>query len=388
MRKLITIFIGFLIITGCLKEKTNMQNNEQVKPLAFLPIGNNDSVKGISAPFAGYMDNHIFVAGGCNFPAAPASKGGVKEYYKSVYRYDAGKNAWTHVGELPAGLAYGASVVYGSEWICLGGNNNESSSSSVWAVRYNGQLMVDTLPSLPASMDNFAATLSGHKIYVAGGNVDGRVQNKMYMLDLKERKQWEELTSFPGAGRVQPVLLSGIGGSVILLGGFQAGNMEEAPVLSPDVYAYNPESGVWTIETQLPLSTADSAPLAMVGGFGVNISDSLFVIGGGVNRTRFIHALDAGRRIDQAIKNKNQSLADSLSAEKAAYMTHPVEWYQFNSDLYIYNMITKQWSLSGSYPAVARAGAGAVTDGHALYVIDGELKPGVRTDEVNRISLD
>lgn len=388
MRQLIIISVVLFAMTGCLKKNTKMQNKEHVKALASLPIGNNDSVKGISAPFAAYMNNQVFVAGGCNFPAAPASKGGVKEYYKAVYRYDADQNTWLHVGELPAGLAYGASVVYGSEWICLGGNNNEGSSSLVWSVSYNGQLKVDSLPALPATMDNFAATLNGHKIYVAGGNIDGHVQNKIYMLDLNERKEWQELTPFPGAGRVQPVLLNGKNETVILLGGFQAGNMEDAPVLSPDVYAFDPESGTWAIETQLPLSSAGNTPLAMVGGFGVNLSDSLLVIGGGVNRNRFIHALDAARQIDLALKNQNQALADSLSAEKGAYMTHPVEWYQFNSDLYAYNFNTREWTLYGSYPAVARAGAAAVTDGHVLYVIDGELKPGVRTDEVNRISLD
>jgi len=387
MNKQFAICILALSMMSCLSKNHNMREIEQVKQIAHLPIGNNDSVKGVSAPYTAYVNGSLLVAGGCNFPTAPASKGGIKEYYKSIYRYNQDLNSWTHIGDMPMGLAYGASVVYGSEWICIGGNNNEGATASVYSFEYNGTLVTNSLPDLPVTMDNFAATINDKKIYVAGGNINSVSGNKMYMLDLSERKQWVELTDFPGAGRIQPILLNGKDGAVILMGGFQLGTMESKPILPEDVYAYHPSLGEWAVETQLPLSTMDNEPIAMVGGFGVNISDSHIIIGGGVNRNRFINALDASRLIEQAISNENIALADSLRGEKASYMTHPVEWYRFNSDLYAYNLSTKEWVLLGSDAAIARAGAGAVTDGKVLFVVDGELKPGVRTDEVNQICL-
>ncbi|MGL4993792.1 MAG: cyclically-permuted mutarotase family protein [Bacteroidales bacterium] len=360
---------------------------KQVKRLSDLPIGNNDSVKGVSAPFAGYINNTIFVAGGCNFPTAPASKGGVKEYYKAIYRYDINNDVWKIIGELPVGLAYGASIVYENEWICIGGNNNEGSSSSVLSITYNDQINVDTLPSLPENMDNFAATLNGQYIYVAGGNINAKPQNKLFVLDLKERKEWVELAQFPGANRVQPTLLNGDKSTILLLGGFQIGDMHNAPVLSHEVLAYDTKSNSWSLETQLPYSIHDDKPVALVGGFGVNITDSLIVIGGGVNRMRFINALDAPRLVELATKNNELEKADSISNERKLYMTHPIDWYRFNKDLYQYNVVTKQWKHIGSDSSLARAGAAALTDGKELYILDGELKPGVRTDEVNKITL-
>ncbi|MGL5317173.1 MAG: cyclically-permuted mutarotase family protein [Bacteroidales bacterium] len=388
MRKQLFLYALALATLGCVQEKKAVRITGKVTPLAALPIGNNDSVQGVSAPFAGLLNGELFVAGGCNFPGEPASRGGVKEYYSDIYRYDSLQHQWQAIGQLPRALAYGASVVSGDEWICLGGNNKEGAYTSVYTIRYNGQLHVDTLPSLPATMDNFAATLQNGKIYAGGGNVNGKVQNKCYMLDLSTRKAWVELPDFPGAGRVQPQLLQGRAGGIVLLGGFQAGSLTELPVLSSEVYAWEPQSNTWSLESELPLSAHDQTPPAMVGGFGVSLNDSVLLIGGGVNRARFIEALDAGRQIEEAIKAGQLFRADSLSAAKSNYLTHPVEWYQFNTELYTYHIQTRQWQQIGTYSPTARAGAGVVYRDGVLFIVGGELKPGIRTDEVNSICID
>ncbi|MGL5790039.1 MAG: cyclically-permuted mutarotase family protein, partial [Bacteroidales bacterium] len=324
---------------------------------------------------------------GCNFPATPAAEGGKKEYYNAIYAYDPDMEDWSLIGQLPVALGYGASVVSGDEWICIGGNNNDGAVNTVYSLTFGDSLEIDTLISLPVTMDNFAATISGNKVYVAGGNSNGKVQNKLYALDLNNRNGWMELSDFPGAGRVQPQLLPAEGGKVIILGGFQAGNESIAPVLSDTVYQYDPAMNSWSALTTLPNSTTEDKPLAMVGGFSVAMNDSILLIGGGVNRSKFMDALDVNRQISFAKAKKEISLADSLINDKANYLLHPVEWYQFNPDVYVYNLKDNQWYLLGTFPQAARAGAGAVTDGSALYIIGGELKPGIRTDEVNQITL-
>lgn len=388
MRKILSLAIAACTIacTSTTKNK-DIEQVDQVAQLSALPIGNNDSVKGVSAPFAGFVNGTLFVAGGCNFPGTPASQGGKKEYYQSIYAYDSEREDWDLIGQLPKGLGYGASVVSGDEWICLGGNNNEGAFNSVYSLTFTDSLQIDTLMSLPVTMDNFAATISGNQIYVAGGNCNGKVQNKLYSFDLNKRNEWQELADFPGAGRVQPQLLPAEGGKVIILGGFQAGSETVAPVLSDTVYQYDPGMNSWSVLTTLPNSTTEDKPLAMVGGFSVAMNDSILLIGGGVNRTKFIDALDVNRQIVLAKNAKNENLVDSLINNKTNYLLHPVEWYQFNPDVYVYNLKDNQWYLLGTFPQAARAGAGAVTDGSSLFVIGGELKPGIRTDEVNQITL-
>lgn len=369
--------------------KKNEIRESQVLPLAALPIGNNDSVKGVSAPFTAYMNDQLLVAGGCNFPGLPPSQGGKKQYYKEIYAYTPKENVWRQIGSLPNELAYGASVVYGDEWICLGGNNNEGSYGSVYVIRmHNGECNISSLPDLPAAMDNFAAVESGKKLYVAGGNTDGMARNSVYVLDLEKQDGWERIADFPGATRIQPQLLRGMNGTVLLLGGFQGGSVTEAPVLPTTVYCYDPVSVSWTEKNSLPLSSVNGEPLAMVGGFGVNINDSTLLIGGGVDRVIFTEALDAERQISLAREKGETIRVDSLIAAKKSYLTHPVEWYAFNSDIYILHLKSNEWEYAGTFPQSARAGAGAAMQGQTLYVVDGELKPGVRTDEVNAIRFD
>lgn len=48
---------------------------------------------------------------------------------------------------------------------------------------------------------------------------------------------------------------------------------------------------------------------------------------------------------------------------------------------------TKAWSDLGEYEQLARAGAGAVIQDGRLTIINGELKPGIRTPQVNQAKL-
>lgn len=388
MKKYISGGMIALTAVACGGVKENSAVDIAPAKRAVLPIGSNDSVKGVSAPFTGFLDGKMIVGGGCNFPAAPASQGGSKQYYKDIYAYSAIDDSWRRIGGFPQGLAYGASVVNGDEWICLGGNNNAGSSAAVYSVRMAGDVCtIDTLPSLPTSMDNFAAVKSGHYIYVTGGNSNGKPGNGLFAFDLQHRDKWVRLADFPGPSRIQPLLLQGGNGEVLLMGGFQSGNQKEIPVLSEKVYAYSPRHDMWREATTLPLSQTDNRYPGAAGAFGINIDDSTLLIGGGVNQSVFMQALDADRQIAEAMQLGEVEVAKMLIDAKKKYLNHPAEWYRFNSELYLYNVYTDQWSGVGCFPETARAGAGAVSDGEFLYVVGGELKPGVRTDGVYAIPL-
>lgn len=67
------------------------------------------------------------------------------------------------------------------------------------------------------------------------------------------------------------------------------------------------------------------------------------------------------------------------------YLSHPVEWYRFNRNLLLYHPQTDKWTTLGEYEQGARAGAVIVSQDGFHYIINGELKPGIRTNEINRI---
>ena len=64
-----------------------------------------------------------------------------------------------------------------------------------------------------------------------------------------------------------------------------------------------------------------------------------------------------------------------------------MEWYRFNTDGLVYDTETKQWNQLGHHEPFARAGAGAVITDQQVTVICGELKPGIRTPQVNQLDM-
>ena len=95
--------------------------------------------------------------------------------------------------------------------------------------------------------------------------------------------------------------------------------------------------------------------------------DAVFCTGG-VNKDIFLQAL-------QGIHKGKE------------YLSRPVEWYQFNRKLLKYDTKEDKWTVLGDYEQGARAGAAMVSDGSSYYIINGELKPGIRTKDINRINL-
>lgn len=353
---------------------------------------------GVSAPFAGLHKGKLWVAGGCNFPDKPVTEGGSKRYYDDIFYLDLAKPAaWQRAGKLPYPAAYGACVSTPKGVICIGGGNSDSSLVRVARLSWDetaGALQTPLLPSLPAPMDNLAATADGHTIYVAGGNENGQPSRTFLSLDLQNpQKGWEKLPDFPGPARVQPVLAaqqSPEGVRIYLAGGFQPIVNGEAPVVPTDLLAYHPLTRSWTKESDLPLIEnpgETASPRTLTGGCCVAQGDRYLLLAGGVNYTRFLDAIDRPRQIRQAEETGDRTRLDSLQAEAKAYMHHPVAWYRFNTSLLRYDTFTRTWENLGDYEPLARAGAGAVCEGDTLIIVNGELKPGIRTPAVNRVGL-
>lgn len=367
--------------------KTNdMKQTQPCNPLPDLP-----SI-GFSAPFAGLHDGSLLVAGGCNFPDKPAAEGGTKCYYDEIFRLDPARPThWEKVGCLPQPVAYGASASAPDGIYLIGGNNHDSSLASVVRIRWNKaaqKVETDHLPPLPAPMDNLSATYAEGRIYVAGGNENGKACHTFLSLDLSQpEKGWEQLPDFPGAARVQPVLAAqnapeGI--CIYLAGGFQPGTPDTAPQIPTSLLAYNPATRQWKTETTLP-AFDDGANRTLTGGCCVAWEGNRLLLMSGVNYDRFLAAIDRPRQTAQAHANGDTDLAERLEAERLAYMHHPVEWYRFNRTLLAYDTFDKKWDNLGDYEQLARAGAAAVPMDDSLIIINGELKPGIRTPIVNQL---
>lgn len=352
--------------------------------------------KGVSAPFAGLHENKLIVAGGCNFPDRPVTEGGVKKYYDTMYVLDTANgfsSGWEAAGTFPYPVAYGAAVSVPQGVVCIGGNNQSGAFSEAWLLRWNDsekKVTAERWPSLPVTADNTSTAAIRTKIYVAGGHINGKPGNALFCLDTDSLENgWKELPPMPGAARVQPVAIAQQtpeGMQLFVAGGFQPVQGDEPPVVSADVIAYNPATESWkTVAPLMPLP--GNEPRTVTGGCGVALGDSLLLFAGGVNYERFFTALNRDRLKRIAAEKGDTAGADSLAQAGKAYMLQPPEWYKFNTELITYHTFTGEWKSLGHGEQAARAGAGAVLHNRTLILINGELKPGIRTPQVNKTGL-
>ena len=359
--------------------------------LADLPGVDQREALGVSAPFAGAHNGSLIVSGGCNFPDKPVAEGGTKRYYDEIFQL--GAEGWKMIGHLPTPVAYGAAVSTPEGVICIGGNNADRSMKEVirLAVSTGGDaLVIDTLPALPVTMDNMAAAYADGQLYVAGGNADGAPCRSLYHLDLtQDSLGWEALPDFPGPCRVQPVLIAKgdrPAQQLYLAGGFQPIEGEQEALLPTELLTFDTATRTWRTECELP-PLADGAPRTLTGGNALLWNAHRILYFGGVNYQKFADAVNRPLRMKAAEAAADTVTLDSLRAEATQYLRHPVEWYRFNTDLLMYDTETKRWELLGSHEPLARAGAGAVLLNQQIIVICGELKPGIRTPQVNQLGL-
>jgi N-acetylneuraminate epimerase len=341
--------------------------------------------KGVSASYAAICHDKLLVAGGCNFPNKLGFEGGVKVYYDDIVMMDTTiLDKWTHVGKLPKPAAYGVSIRLSSnETLWIGGNTGNESLKNVYSVslQRSGEPKLDSLPFLPATMDNFAGCAIENSVFVGGGNVNDKPSNDFYSIDIKNDSIWKKLPPFPGIPRVQPVM-AGIKNAernyVYLLGGFFGGDEFHLPEMVKDVYRYCVEDSTWEkVGEQIDPDT--QKPFSLAGAVAMPLQNRYILCMGGVNYDIFLNAITTQYNI-----NFNRLLTDKEKKQKndtfsKTYMTQPIAYYKFNPECRIFDTKTNRWQTIDVTQNAARAGATLVFENDTFYLVQGELKPGVRT---------
>ena len=363
MRKTIftTILLTFTILFSMCSKTMNIQSVEG------FPSAESGYEKGVSAAFSGVIDGTIYLAGGCNFPEDPMAAGAQKKYYKAIYAAPIQDNkqlTWKKIGELPVEAAYGVSITYQNKLILIGGNNDDQSFANVICIQPSGDTVsIDTLPSLPGALDNMAGCLVSNHIYILGGNCNGVASNSVWALDMNAAdKGWQEMPAMPGTARVQPIAAAIDNEHLGVWGGFAPKSDNQPATLATEGLSYDINTKQWT---PLPAPTDNSGEIIFTGGSAaVNIPDTGIIVVGGVNKDIFLSALN--------------NLPEG-------YLTHEPEWYQFNSQVLLYQQ--GKWKSLVQDKEIARAGCNLAYWKDAVYVMGGEMKPRIRTPRIYRIDI-
>lgn len=238
-----------------------------------------------------------------------------------------------------------------------------ATSLSAMLFTASADVRANTYPDLPVAIKSGGGALIGDTVYVGLGATD---VNKFYALNLKTNDGWKETAVFPGGQRNQPVV-SAVNGKLYVFGGLQKNEKGELQLVN-DAWQYSPDSNSWT---KLPTRS----PLGLVGATGVTYGDKIYVVGGSnfsIFNGYFQDYTAAG-----ADKEKQTAVMN-------AYFDQRPQDYFFNTTLFSYQPSTNKWRNEGALPFSGRAGAAVVVKDGVVTVINGEIKPGLRTAKVHK----
>ncbi len=377
----------FVIVAGCVScnNETKKTNDMTIKWQELTTEGiSGDLEKGVSATYTASVNDKLIVAGGANFPGKLGFEGGKKAYYDVILALDTiENNTWQIVGKLPNPSAYGVSVQTDDAAYWIGGETYSGPTSNVYKVSLTNldSIQLDSIVSLPVTMDNFAGCAFNNLIFVGGGNINGKPGNQIYSLDTKKGKEWIELKPFPGLPRVQPVMVAIESDGkqfVYLFGGFFGGNESNKPEMATEVYRYSVAANSWEkVADQLDEKT--QKPFSLGGATAMPLNNQYILCLGGVNYNVFLDAITSQYNINfnKALSQDEKKLQNYNFSKD--YMTQPVEFYNFNKECRVFDTTNNTWKIIDNTSNAARAGATLVFNKNKFYAVQGELKPGVRT---------
>lgn len=223
------------------------------------------------------------------------------------------------------------------------------------------------LPDLPEAFADGGAALIGDTVYVGLGSL----KDKFYSLNLNDDKAlWEEIPAFVGKDRSQPVVAS-VGDKLYVFGGLQKNDKGELQIVN-DVHEYDPKAKTWQ---KLPTRS----PQAIAGTSSFTRGDKIYFVGG-VNLSIF-----NGYFQDYTAAGDDKAKQEAVMNP---YFEQRAEDYFFNPFVLSYKPSTNQWFNEGLTPFSGRAGAAVSLVDDKVYVGNGEIKPGLRTDSMELGSFD
>lgn len=227
-------------------------------------------------------------------------------------------------------------------------------------------------PDLPIGLKNGVAVKIDNQI-IAGLGTAG---SAMYALDLENLSDgWQAIAAFSGPAPGQPAFGTSNGKLYVFSGSGKQADTDVAPIIFEDVHAYDPSTDSWQ---KIDAKT----PVGFLGASGLSLSDGRIAIVGGYNKELFDKYLHEVLTTDNAAEPEkwDKIVADYMGMEPADYL--------WNKKLWAFDPATAGWTDIGKNPYDPNTGSGiAVLGDDAFMVINGEIKPGLRTDQVKSIAI-
>lgn len=227
-------------------------------------------------------------------------------------------------------------------------------------------------PDLPEGVKNGIGVRAGDTIYVGLGSAG----TTLYALDLNDvASGWQTRAAFDGPAPSQPAAAVSNGNIYVFSGSGNATEDATSPIIFESVTSYDPEADAWTaIDT--------TTPAGLLGAGAVALEDGRIAILGGYNKELFDTYL-----ADVTVIDKDTD-PEAWNEVVDSYMGMEPEDYRWNKSVLTYDPAANEWGDLGEDPSHPNTGSAIVETGpQSFTVINGEIKPGLRTDAVRTVSL-
>ncbi|MCF2132456.1 cyclically-permuted mutarotase family protein, partial [Strepomyces sp. STD 3.1] len=311
----------------------------------------------------GNIKNYMIVGGGANFPYETVLNGGTKKYYPDIYVLKKNKNKLTMVEHttLDYEIGYGSSISTDKGVYYIGGSPEEKYANDVTllTVDKNEKLKTEKLGDLPFTISDGIAVEKDGKLYIGLGKQNGQDSNKLYEYDLKTSKT-KELASIPGESvRNQSVAQILNGNLYVFSGG--------GSTAYTDGYKYDIEKNAWSKVSSVKVGDKE---ISLLGANSVKLNNDEMMVIGGFNKEIY----------DNAVKSLSTLKGEELLAFKTKYFNADPYEFNWNKNILIYNEKKDFWRSVGKVPFDAPCGEGLVLMEKSIFSINGEIKPGIRTN--------
>lgn len=376
LKSIVAIAATSLILVGCTTNGTKDQgetsnSKKEIKKILWEQGGELEAQKGYSenigtaGVLAGKSNGFIIVGGGANFPDEPAAKGGKKKLYPDIYvlKEEDGKLNQVNHTTLDYEIGYGSSITTDEGVYYVGGSPDEKEGDNVTLITADdkGNITTKHIGDLPFTLSDGIAVKKDKNIYVGLGKQNGKPSNKFYKFDT-ENGQTEELESIPGEATRNQAVAQILGNNIYV---FSGGDK----VAYTDGYKYDVKNNSWSKVSDVKIGDED---ISLLGANSVKLNEDEMLVIGGFNKKIYDNAVE-----------KLGSLKDKeLDDFKQSYFGADPQEFNWNKKMLIYNAATDKWTSIGEVPFNAPCGEGLVLDKDHIYSINGEIKPGTRTDKI------
>ncbi|EEP89668.1 N-acetylneuraminate epimerase [Yersinia kristensenii] len=219
-------------------------------------------------------------------------------------------------------------------------------------------------PDVPVPFKYGTGTRINNNLYIGLGSAG----QSWYRLDTdKVSDGWQKIADFPGQPREQAVTVA-LDGKLYVFGGVGKNAASDTQISAlNDVYRYDPQTNQWQ-----PLATR--APRGLVGTAATTLNGSQALLLGGVNKAIF-----DGYFTDLSSAGSDETQKNAVIN---AYFEQAPADYFYNRDVLMYDPVKNQWKSGGQTPFLGTAGSAITAINGDLILINGEIKPGLRTATV------